>query len=314
VRRKIPSTSALIAFEAAGRHESFSRAAEELNLTEGAVSRQIGRLEEFLDLALFMRVKNRVHLTEAGRHYWEQVISGLDRIERDTVNLLGRPSSGGVLELAVIPTFANEWIIPRLPGFHAQYPDITVNMSERPEPFLFAGSPFDAAVHYDHPAWVGMIQRSIFTEELVPVCSPGLAKRRAMLPLAELKRLPLLHKRSRPDAWKKWFDHVGVTDINPMVGTRYDMYSMMIRAAMAGLGLALVPKLYVLNEVQAGRLVIPTDHRVPSDKRYCIVYPERKHDKWPLNVFLDWLMREATYYVAQRTTQEMELQVALEAV
>ncbi len=307
MRRKIPSTAALIAFEAAGRHESFSRAAEELNLTEGAVSRQIARLEDFLGLVLFMRVKNRVHLTDPGRHYWEQIVAGLDKIESDTIHLQGRPTGGGVLELAVIPTFTNVWLIPRLPRFHAQYPDIVVNMSERPEPFLFASSPFDAAIHYDHPAWVGMIQKSLFAEELVPVCSPALSGGRADLTAAELKRLPLLQKRGRPEAWKKWWDHIGVTDINSLVGTRYDMFSMVIKAAVAGLGLALVPKLYVVDELRDGRLIIPSNCRVPGGKRYCLVYPEYKHDQWPLSVFIDWLMREADQYVEQRDSNDLSI-------
>jgi DNA-binding transcriptional LysR family regulator len=306
VRRKIPSTTALIAFEAAGRHESFSRAAEELVLTEGAVSRQIGRLEDFLGVVLFTRVKNRVHLTEAGKGYWERIVQRLDELETDTVNLQGRPVGGGVIELAVIPTFANQWLIPRLSRFHARYPETTINISERPEPFLFAGSTFDAALHYDHPAWAGMIQKPLFSEELVPVCSPRLLGGRSELAPADIKGLPLLQKRGRPDAWKKWWDQVGITDFNPMVGTRYDMFSMVIKAAVAGLGLALVPKLYVLNELRDGELVVACNRRVPGDKSYCIVYPERKHDQWPLNVFLDWIHDEAAHYVTRRESNQLE--------
>lgn len=304
MRRRIPSTGALIAFEAAGRHESFSRAAEELHLTEGAISRQIARLEAFLDMALFLRVKNRVFLTDSGRHYWEQVVAGLDKIERDTVNAQARPATGGVLELAVIPTFANEWIIPRLPKFHAEYPDITVNMSERPQPFLFADSPFDAAIHYDHPAWAGVVQQKLFSEELVPVCHPSLTGGRTGLQPADIRSLPLLHKRGQGIAWKRWWDDAGVSGLNAMTGTRYDMFSMVIKAACAGLGLALVPKLYVLNELAAGRLIIPCAHKVPAHKQYCIVYPEQKLDHWPLGIFLRWLEKEAILYVHQRDEEE----------
>ncbi|GGE51360.1 transcriptional regulator [Agaricicola taiwanensis] len=306
MRRNIPSTTALIAFEAAGRHESFSRAAEELVLTEGAVSRQIGRLEEFLGVPLFTRVKNRVHLTEAGKRYWERIVQRLDDLEGDTIHLQGRPATGGVIELAVIPTFANQWLIPRLPRFHARYPDTIINISERPDPFLFAGSSFDAALHYDHPAWAGMIQKALFAEELIPVCSPRITGGREGLDPSEIKGLPLLQKRGRPDAWKKWWDHVGMTEVNSRVGTRYDMFSMVIKAAVAGLGLALVPKLYVLNELRSGELIIACDRHVPGDKRYCIVYPERKHEQWPLNVFLDWLNDEAVQYVRLRDANQME--------
>ncbi len=300
MRRKIPSTSALLTFEAAGRHESFSRAAEELAMTEGAVSRQIARLEDFLGLMLFNRVKGRIHLTEAGKQYWLQIVGDLDRIERDTLNLLARPAEGGVLELAVIPTFTNKWIIPRLPDFHTKNPGIVINMSERPEPFLFAESPFDAAIHYDHPGWAGMIKKDLFAEELVPVCSPKLIGGRRSLSLAELKTLPLLHKRGRIDSWKKWWDHLGVTGLNPMQGAQYDLFSMTIEAAAAGLGVALVPRLYVAQDMLDDRLVIPFDHDVPGDKRYCLVCPENKYGSWPLRPFLDWLVQESESYVRQR--------------
>ena len=178
MRRRIPTSGGLLAFEVAGRHESFSRAAQEMGITEGAVSRQIARLEDYLEIMLFNRVKGRIHLTDAGREYWTQIAGSLDQIERNTLNLLARPAAGGVLELAVIPTFTNRWLIPRLPLFHAAHPGITINMSERPDPFLFAESPFDAAIHYDHPAWAGMIKKDLFAEELVPVCSPILTNGR----------------------------------------------------------------------------------------------------------------------------------------
>ncbi|MGB3865598.1 MAG: LysR family transcriptional regulator [Xanthobacteraceae bacterium] len=300
MRRKIPSVNALLTFEAAGRHESFARAADELSMSEGAVSRQIARLEEFLGLLLFNRVKGRIHLTHSGREYWNRIIDDLDRIERDTLNLLARPAEGGVLELAVIPTFTNRWVIPRLPDFYARNPGIIINMSERPEPFLFVDSPFDAAIHYDHPAWVGMIKKDLFAEELVPVCSPMLTGGRDKLSLDELKSLPLLHKRGRLDAWLKWWDHVGVTGINPMEGSQYDLFSMAIEAAVAGLGVVLVPRFYISKELKDRRLVIPFDHHVPGEKRYCVVCPEDKYGSWPLKPFLDWLVQQSSAYTRKR--------------
>ncbi len=302
MRRKIPSTGSLLAFEAAARHGSFSRAAEELNLTEGAISRQISRLEEFLGVTLFARVKNRVHLTAAARLYWEQVAGELARIERDTLSLIGRPE-GGVLELAVIPTFTNHWIIPRLPRFHQKHPGITINMTERPEPFLFSDSSFDAAIHYDHPAWTGMMKKLLFAEELVAVCVAGLLPRRRATKLSELARLPLLHKRGRSGEWKTWWDQVSEENVNPMAGPRYDLFSMVIEAARAGLGIALVPRLYVQKELRDGTFVEPLASHHPGDKTYCVVYPEQKHDQWPLNVFIAWLEAETALYLEERRRQ-----------
>jgi DNA-binding transcriptional LysR family regulator len=290
----------LLAFEAAARHGSFSRAAEELRLTEGAVSRQIARLEAFLGVVLFARVRNRVHLTDAARLYSEQVAADLGRIEKDTLSLIGRPE-GGVLELAVIPTFTNRWIIPRLPKFHENNPGITVNMTERPEPFLFANSAFDAAIHYDHPAWAGMMKKILFAEELVAVCVPRLLPRGREVKPSDLKQLTLLHKRGRSDEWKRWWDRVGEDGVNPMAGPRYDLFSMVIEAARAGLGIALVPKLYVVDELRDGTFTIPYAGQVAADKTYCVVYPEQKHEQWPLNAFVSWLESEATRYLRERT-------------
>jgi DNA-binding transcriptional LysR family regulator len=300
MRRKIPSSGALVAFEAAGRHESFSRAAEELNLTEGAVSRQIGRLESYLGVLLFSRVKNKVHLTEDGQLYWEQVRSDLERIEAHTLNLIGRPSEGGVIELAAIPTFTNRWLIPRLPDFCARHPGITINISERPDPFLFADSPFDAALHFDHPAWAGMLRDTLFGEELVPICSPKLTGGRTFASLSDISNFVLLHKRGRWDGWRNLFLHAGLDHLNPAGGIRYDLFTMIIEAARAGLGIGLVPRLYVAQEIQRGELLIPFEVRLPEEKTYCLIYPERKIGSWPLNVFVSWIGEVSRNYVLSR--------------
>jgi len=305
MRRKIPSSGALLAFEAAGRHESFSCAAEELNITEGAVSRQINRFESYLGVSLFSRVKNRVVLTEDGRMYWEQVRSDLERLEAHTLNLIARPAEGGVLELAVIPTFANRWLIPRLPEFHARHPGVTINISERPEPFLFADSPFDAALHYDHPAWAGMVKENLFGEELVPICNPRLVGGRVLGQPSDLKTFTLLHKRGRSDGWRNFFARADLDGINPMEGTRYDLFSMIIEAAKAGLGIGLVPRLYVQNEIARGELMIPIEAKLSDEKYYCLVYPERKQGSWPLKIFINWLDKSAKRYVESRQQEPL---------
>jgi len=291
--RRIPTTAALIAFEAAARHESFSRAAEELGQTEGAVSRQITRLEDSLGVHLFTRLKQRVYLTELGRTYHQQVQQSLDRIERDTLTAMARQEQGGVLELAVIPTFTSKWLIPRLAGFQSAYPEITINMSDRADPFLFAGTPFDAALHFDHPAWAGTVKQELFAEELVPVCSPALLGGRSRLRPADLESLQLLHKTSRLDVWKTWCTRAGWPIVNPMRGPRYDLYALLVEAARAGLGIAIVPHLYVQSDIASGALATPLPHVPCGDKRYCLIYPESHESSWPLRLFVDWLLAEA---------------------
>src|SRR5574337_1486071 len=134
MRKKIPSTAALLAFEAAARHESFTRAADELSLTQSAICRQIGALEDFLGVALFRRPRRGVQLTEAGQGYSRQIAPRLDAVERDTLSVMAHHGTGSTIELAVVPTFATRWLLPRLGGFYRQNPAVRVNMSTQTRP------------------------------------------------------------------------------------------------------------------------------------------------------------------------------------
>lgn len=297
MRRKIPSNSALMAFEAAARHGSFARAAEELALTEGAVSRQIGRLEAFLGVALFERVGNRVRLAPNGTRYAAQVREILDRLERDSLYLMGQPIEGATIDIAAIPTFATRWLIPRLKRFQDRHPHITVHIAERMDPFILAGSGFDAAIHFEHPAWAGMHLHRLLEEVLVPVCSPALlAGAGANLSLDEL---PRLHRRQNPDAWQLYAQEAGIVLTNSAVGARYDLHSMLIEAALAGLGVALVPRLYVGAELEQGRLVAPWPDGKAIAKNFCLVLPEPiELSEAPLQAFAKWMLQEARGLVA----------------
>jgi DNA-binding transcriptional LysR family regulator len=292
MRRKIPSNSALLAFEAAARHNSFARAAEELSLTEGAVSRQISRLEDFLGMALFQRVGNRVRLAPGGSRYAVQVRDILDRLERDSLYMMGQPIDGASIDIAAIPTFATRWLIPRLKRFQDRYPNITVHIAERMEPFILTGSGFDAAIHFDHPAWTGMHRYHLLEEVLVPVCSPTLlAGADANL---SLDQLPRLHRRQNPDAWQLYAEEAGIVLNNSAVGARYDLHSMLIEAALAGLGVALVPRLYIDTELEQGRLIAPWPDGKAIAKNFCLVLPEPiALSSAPLQAFAQWILQEA---------------------
>jgi DNA-binding transcriptional LysR family regulator len=292
MRRKIPSNSALLAFEAAARHGSFARAAQELARTEGAVSRQIGRLEEFLGITLFERAGNRVRLAPNGTRYAEQVREILDRLERDSLYLMGQPTEGCSIDIAAIPTFATRWLIPRLKRFQGRHPNITVHIAERMEPFILAGSGFDAAVHFVHPAWTGMHQQPLLEEVLVPVCSPELLADAGAD--ASLDTLPRLHRRQNPDAWQRYAQENGMALTNSAVGARFDLHSMVIEAALAGLGVALVPRLYIEAELAQGRLVAPWPDGKTMAKTFCLVLPESiELSAGPVQAFAGWLIEEA---------------------
>jgi DNA-binding transcriptional LysR family regulator len=221
-----------------------------------------------------------------------QVRELLDRLERDSLYLMGQPIEGASIDIAAIPTFATRWLIPRLKRFQDRHPNITVHIAERMDPFILAGSGFDAAIHFEHPAWAGMHLHRLLEEVLVPVCSPALlADAGANLSLDEL---PRLHRRQNPDAWQLYAQEAGIVLTNSAVGARYDLHSMLIEAALAGLGVALVPRLYVGAELEQGRLVAPWPDGKAIAKNFCLVLPEPiELSEAPLQAFAKWMLHEA---------------------
>lgn len=301
MKRKIPSTVALALFEAAARHQSFARAADEMCVTESAVSRQISALESYLGVQLFSREKQHVTLTNAGRDYSSHIATNLNELELHTRSLMEHKGIGGVLELAVIPTFANRWLLPRLHEFCAAHPDITLNLSERPDPFPFRGTNFDAALHFDHPAWTGVVKVDLFDEEVVPVVSPRHYDLSTLRKPDDLLTIPLLNKSTRTEAWQRWFELAGYPDLGVRTAMRFELYAMVIEAARAGLGAGLVPRFYVQDEIARGDLAIPFDVSLKHEKRYCLVYPEYKQDSTVVKSFRDWVVNVAEDFNRKRT-------------
>ena len=247
MRRKLPSTGALEAFEAAARHQSFTKAAEELSVTQSAVCRQIAALESFLDVRLFRRTRRGVMLTEAGLDYSRSVGARLDEVERDTLELMARGGRGSSLELAVVPTFGTRWLLPRLPAFQRAHPHVVVHLSSRTRPFLFADTPFDAAIHAGEAgsaAWPGTEKRFLMSEALIAVASPALAAQRPQT-AADWARLPLLQQSTRPYAWRQFFAGLGLDVPQAMAGPRLELFSMLTEAAVHGMGVALAPPFFV---------------------------------------------------------------------
>jgi len=296
MRRRIPSIEALVAFEAAARHLNFTRAAAALSLTQSAVCKQIAALEDYLGVPLFNRVRKRISLTEAGAIYAKRVSEDLDRLERSTVSLMSHRGERNVLDIAVIPTFGTRWLIPRLRQFHARNPGIIINLSTRSDPFLFTDTPFDAAIHFGVAQWPGAVTYPLFGEELIPVCSPRLLQEQPCVEPRELARLPLLHQSKRHGAWRRWFEAAGVADVDVMAGPRFDLFSMLVEAARAGLGVALVPRFFALGELESGELVTPFDLPLSSEMGYFLVHPDPPSTNPALRTFTTWLLGEAADY------------------
>lgn len=293
MRRKIPSLQALACFDAAARHESYTRAAQELALTQGAVSRQITSLEEFVGVVLFRRTRHGVALTERGAEYARQIAPRLQGLERDTQDIMSSQGSGGSIHLAAVPTFATRWLIPRLPQLKALHPDITVHIETRTRPFMFAETPFDAALFAGTPEqvsqWAGTRAQRLLAEEVVPVCRPELLGGQTSLSAEAIAQLPLLQQSTRPGAWRQWFDAVGVEAPLALAGPRFELFSMTAAAAAHGLGLALVPRLLIESELARGELVVACDLPLKGERAYYLVTSELSDERPVVKIFMDWL-------------------------
>ena len=300
MRRKLPSNNALLIFESAARFQNFTQAADELALSQSAVCKQIAQLEEALGVALFSRIKKRVLLTPAGRDYADKIRIHLDKLERDTLEVMGHQDGSGILELAVIPTFASQWLIPRLRDFQKQRPDITVNLSTKTTAFLFSESLFHAAIHSGKAPWPGTLGDFLMAEDdAIPVCSPELLQRydypHFPLALQDIASMPLLHLSTRLNDWRQWFElHRYPSDIPAVKGARYELFTMLIEAAIAGLGVALIPRYMVAGEIQSGKLIIPNQLDLPEQAAYFLVYPEENTNFGPLREFRAWLLEQTT--------------------
>jgi DNA-binding transcriptional LysR family regulator len=296
MRARLPSTQALQCFEAAARHQSFTRAAQELALTQGAVSRQVAALEEMVGVALFRRGRHGMVLTAAGADYARQVSQRLDALERDTLDLRSRGGAGDRLAIASVPTFAVRWLIPRLPAFARLHPQLQVHIEARTRPFLFSGAQVDAALFAGTPEqvrqWAGTQAVLLLPEEVIPVCRPSLLKGGRPFTPRALAALPLLQQSTRPEAWRQWFAAQGVDAAQALAGPRYEHFSMQAAAAACGLGVALVPTLLVRQELEQGTLVVACDRPLRGQRGYYLVQPAEP-ERPALAALRQWLQAQA---------------------
>jgi LysR family glycine cleavage system transcriptional activator len=291
-RAFLPPMADLLAFEAAARHHSVSRAAEELHLTQSAVSRQIRQLERQLGTALFHRVRQRVVLTDAGRVYATDLQAVLQQLSAITQKTMAFSSTDGLLNLAVLPTLGTRWLIPRLGGFMARHPDVTVNIATRTEPFDFASTSLDAAIHFGAPHWAGAVCEYLMHEEVVPVCSPAYQSQHGITSPQALARVVLLQQSTRPTQWTEWFDQVGAPTTLALRGPQYEHFAMIAQAAAAHLGAALLPRFLIESELAAGSLVALSDQMLTSSDAYYLVYPEARAQTPLVKAFRDWVVGE----------------------
>ncbi|WP_417835563.1 transcriptional regulator GcvA [Thalassospira tepidiphila] len=292
MRRVLPSLTALQFFESSARHLSFTRAAEELNVTQSAISRQIRALEEYLGRDLFRRVKKRLKLTAAGEAYAAQVRDLLDRAEAATLQVMAYSDAGGMLNVGTLPTFGARWLVPRLGDFKATWPDIQLNLITQTREFNFDREGIDIAIHFGEDNLPGCVTHRLMGETLIAVCAPKLLKENDDLPIARerVRNCTLLQHSTRPRAWQDWLAATGVAVVDELAGPRFEHFHMVIQAAVAGLGLALLPEFLVREELESGRLVAPFDVSIPNQHAYYVVYPKEKENNFAVRAFRDWLI------------------------
>jgi len=289
-RSLMPSLQELTTFEAAARHGSFTTAAAELSLTQSAVSKQIRQLETTLGVVLFDRTKGRITLTRLGEQYMRSVRRILDRYETETHAIIAAAGAQSSLRLAVLPTFASRWLIPRLPRFLARHPDVTLGMQTEPEPFDFAEKAVDAAIHYGAPNWPHAEATYLCHESIVAVSSPDYARRKSLRRGSDLGEATLLQQASRPSLWQEWFDACGVEHPHPYRGPLFDQFAMTSQAAVAGMGVALVPTFLVEQELSDGSLVALDEAPFAGVGAYYVVTPLRVQHTPLVTAFVDWIV------------------------
>ena len=296
MRRRLPSLNALKAFEASARQESFTQAANELCVTQGAVSQQVKALESELGVRLFRRERQRLLITEAGRTYLEVVRDAFDRLAAGTERLLQREQSG-TLTITTSPNFAAKWLVHRLGRFSETHPGIDLRVSASVQHIDFAREDIDLAIRHGDGQWPGMHVIRLCTEELFPVCSPKLLKGRGALRLLrDVKHHTLLHTNDTNN-WENWLARVdarvGVGGVDAKRGIIFNQASMAIDAAVDGQGIALARTALASWDLISGRLVRPFRQAFDAPYAFWIVCPKSTAALPKISAFRDWLLKEA---------------------
>ncbi|MGO4333392.1 transcriptional regulator GcvA [Labrys sp. KB_33_2] len=299
--RRLPPLVAVRAFEAGARHLSFTRAADELCVTQTAISHQVRQLETWLGVRLFERSGHALRLTEAGRTFLAEAGELLDRLAAVTERLRGRRD--GPLRITVLPSFATCWLVPRLGRFRQSHPNVELKLTSSPEAWAFTEDRFDLGIRSGLGRWPGLKADLIAQEALSPVCSPKVA---ADLPSpctpSDLLASHLLHDTPK-DAWSRWFRHAGLPEATIAAGHAFDDHSHLLQAAAQGQGMALGKLFLAEHALQEGSLVRPVDTILPNDYSYWLVYPRTVAGRPEVTLFRNWLLAEAKATTAHLAIQ-----------
>lgn len=309
--RRLPPLNALRAYEAAARHLSFTKAANELNVTPGAVSQQIKTLEDYIGRPVFIREKRGLKLTDEAQASLPVMRDGFEKLAA-AANLLQSGGDSGRLAVSVAPSFASKWLVPRLDRFQNEYPDIDVYIHADMDVVDFAIDDVDVAIRYGAGHYEGLAVEKLMSEQIIPVCAPQLVVGNPPLKeLSDLAHHTLLHDGSRDNdedcpTWQMWLRAAGVMGANgePLDasrGPRFNQSSLVIEAAVNGKGVALAKSALALADLQAARLVVPFDMTIDTDFSYFVVHPEAKAALPQVKAFVEWVQKEAALQTQQKS-------------
>jgi LysR family transcriptional regulator, glycine cleavage system transcriptional activator len=289
-RTLVPDLVNLQAFESAARHGNFTRAAEELNLTQSAVSRQIADLERQTGLLLFERIRQRVVLSAAGARLLPEVRRLLHQSEQLMIGAVAAADMKASLRVATLPTFGTRWLVPRLSNFLDAHPNVALTIESRSTPFDFDEEDFDLAIHYGQPTWARARSTFLCSEVVLPVASGKTIEKLAAQNPEDLVDAPLIHLTTRPRLWAQWFEANGVAAQNAYRGNRFDQFSMIIAAVHSGLGVGLLPSYLIEEEIRSGALTTLFDLPMATENSYFVVFPESRQTNKVAVAFQDWLL------------------------
>lgn len=293
MKRNCPTIQELLAFDAIARYKSVTDAANALCITVSAVSKQLARLESFMGRPLLEKSGRGVRLTPQGMMYWQKISGGLRAIETATFEFWADTSDAGLLTLASTPTFLTKWLIPRLPDFRQQHPGITLSFSQHLGPNENIPAGVDAAIRYGSGDWQGVVAEYIAGKEFVVIWSPDLLPGgEAIKSPADIAGKTLLHHEEAPSAWRQWAVQHKVTEIDTLAGPRFAQYSAAIQAAISGLGIALAPRVLVLDELAQGLLVSHCGEPVIVDQGHYLCCRPDRQETAAFSAFRSWIRAE----------------------
>ncbi|MDX1539949.1 MAG: transcriptional regulator GcvA [Geminicoccaceae bacterium] len=286
---RLPPLNALRTFEAAARHLSFTKAAEELFVTQTAVSHQIKALEEQLGVQLFRRLNRRLLLTDEGQLLVPEVREAFDLLGSAVRRL--REQQGGALSISATSSFGPKWLASRIGRFQALHPEFEIQLTATPRLVDFIREGIDCGVRYGMGDWPGLRADRLFDAEVIPVTSPQLAA--GLKQPDDLKRHTLIHVLGDIDDWRMWLKAAGVDGIDPAKGLKFDSALMALQSAAASAGVAIGQRRLVEEDLASGLLVAPFDLKWPDGCAYYFVSPESRADVPKIAMFRDWLIAEA---------------------